>query len=139
MAVKSVSGPLIATALLLAACAGPGTLDGAAPAAGSTRPGLGATLAAVLATEAGRGLDERDRALAADAEFDALQFGVAGTAREWKNPTTGHLGGVTPGPAYSVNQITCRDYTHRLEVGTRPELVRGTACRQADGSWRPLG
>ncbi|MEJ1158018.1 RT0821/Lpp0805 family surface protein [Prosthecomicrobium sp. N25] len=103
------------------------------------RIGLGSTLGAILGSDAGRGLDERDRSLSADAEYDALQYGAAGAAKEWKNTLSGHSGIVTPGPAYSVNQYTCRDYTHRIVVGPKEEVVRSTACRQPDGSWRPLG
>lgn len=102
-------------------------------------PGSGATLGLVLATEAGRGMDERDRQLSAEAEYEALQYGQAGTAREWTNPKSGRSGAVTPGPAYSVNEYTCRDYSHRVVAGSKQDMVRSTACRQADGSWRPLG
>lgn len=125
----------------LAACAGPSAVDGPAVTASASvdRPGQGATLGALLASEAGRLLDDRDRVLAGEAEHDALQFGQAGTAREWKNPASGRAGAVTPGPAYSVNQYTCRDYTHRLAVAAgKADLVRATACRQPDGSWRPI-
>lgn len=107
---------------------------------GSDRFGLGATLGALLGSEAGRSLDDRDKALSAEAEFEALQYGQPGTAREWTNPASGHSGAVTPGPTYSVNQYTCRDYSHKVVLGTsRQEVVRSTACRQPDGSWRPLG
>lgn len=101
--------------------------------------GLGATLGAVLGSDTGKSLDERDRALSADAEYDALQYRQAGVAREWRNSQSGHSGAVTPGPAYSVNNYTCRDYTHRITIGAKTEVVRSTACRQPDGSWRPLG
>jgi surface antigen len=133
---------VLAVASLLAACATNGPVDtGTAtkPTAAPERIGLGATLGAILGSDAGRGLDERDRALSADAEYDALQYGAAGSARDWKNSVSGHSGAVTPGPAYSVNQYTCRDYTHRIQVGSKEEVIRSTACRQPDGSWRPLG
>lgn len=106
----------------------------------SERLGIGATLGALLGSDSGRALDDRDRALSGEAEYDALQYGQPGTAREWRNPASGHSGAVTPGPAYSVNQYTCRDYTHKVVLSaSRQDVVRSTACRQPDGSWRPLG
>ncbi|MDR3494090.1 MAG: glycine zipper 2TM domain-containing protein [Ancalomicrobiaceae bacterium] len=101
--------------------------------------GAGALLGALVGSEIGRGLDERDRILAAEAEFDALDSGQPGVAREWRNPASDHHGQVTPGPTYSVNNYVCRDYADRVYVGDKqPVQAHGTACRQPDGSWRPL-
>jgi surface antigen len=109
-----------------------------APAMRTPPPGAGATLGLVLATEIGKRFDDRDRILSAVAEYDALQSSPAGAALDWRNPATGRGGTVTPGAAYSVNQYTCRDYAHRVMADGKQEAVRGTACRQPDGSWRPL-
>jgi len=95
-------------------------------------------LEAWAGTAVGARLDEADRRLAADAEFEALESTAAGASREWRNPATGHRGSVTPGPAYSVNQYTCRDYVDQITVDGKAETVRATACRQPDGSWRPI-
>jgi surface antigen len=86
----------------------------------------------------GRQLDDADRRLAAEADFAALESGVAGVARDWNNPATGRHGQVTPGPAYAVNQYTCRDFVDQVIVDGRKETRRSTACRQPDGSWRPI-
>lgn len=100
--------------------------------------GVGAALGALLGSEIGRQLDERDRMLMERAQFDALETAPSGTVREWRNPDNGRYGQVAPGPAYAVNQYQCRDYTHTVVIEGRREIVRGTACRQPDGTWRPL-
>jgi surface antigen len=91
------------------------------------------------ASDLGRRLEDRDRVLAAEAEYEALESGPPGAGRDWHNPATGHRGTVTPGAAYSVNQYTCRDFVDQVSVDERQEIHRATACRQPDGSWRPLG
>ncbi|MDR3373152.1 MAG: glycine zipper 2TM domain-containing protein [Ancalomicrobiaceae bacterium] len=101
--------------------------------------GAGALFGALLGSEIGRELDERDRTLTAEAEFDALETGQPGVAREWRNPANDHHGQVTPGPSYSVNNYVCRDFSDRVYVSDRqPAQSHATACRQPDGSWRPL-
>lgn len=89
-------------------------------------------------TDLARQLDDKDRQLASEAEYEALESGGAGVAREWRNGSSGRRGAVTPGPAYSVNQYTCRDYVDVIAFESRQEVRRGTACRQPDGSWRPI-
>lgn len=83
-------------------------------------------------------LDDGDRVLVAEAQFEALESGAAGASRDWSNPVNGHAGTVTPGPAYTVNQYSCRDFSQRVVVGERSEVARATACRQPDGTWRPI-
>lgn len=120
-----------------------GTLSGGLIGSSSTpakapSPGAAPLLAAWAGSAVGARLDENDRRLAAEAEFEALESTAAGASREWRNPATGHRGSVSPGPAYSVNQYTCRDYTDQITVDGKAETVRSTACRQPDGSWRPI-
>jgi len=98
----------------------------------------GALYTAWTIDDLGRQLDDTDRRLAAEADFVALESGVAGVAREWRNPVSGRRGQVTPGPAYAVNQYTCRDFVDQVVVDGRKETRRSTACRQPDGSWRPI-
>ena len=100
--------------------------------------GAGALIGALIGSEIGKQLDEKDRAISAEAEYEALDHGQPGTAREWSNAASGHSGSVTPGPTYSVNDYNCRDYVHKVLINGRTETIRGTACKQPDGSWRPL-
>lgn len=90
------------------------------------------------ASDIGRLLDDGDRRIAAEADFQALEQGAAGVTRDWSNPTTGRKGQVTPGAAYAVNQYTCRDFVDVVSIDGRRETRRSTACRQPDGSWRPI-
>jgi surface antigen len=106
----------------------------------SFQAGDGARQVAVLPSNSdlAKALDDRDRLLAGAAQFDALENGSAGAARDWTNPVTGNGGVVTPGPIYSVNQYSCRDFTQRIVAGSRSETMRITACKQPDGTWRPI-
>ena len=99
----------------------------------------GALLGGLIGSEIGRALDEQDRQRAYAAQVQALEYGRSGVATEWRNPDTGHYGTVVPGPAYTVNALDCRDYTHTIYVDGQPQVARGTACRQPDGTWRPVG
>ncbi len=100
--------------------------------------GAAALYAAWGSSDLGRRLEEADRRMAAELEFEVLESETAGTTREWVNAATGHRGTVTPGPAYAVNQYTCRDYVDAVIIEGRQETRRSTACRQPDGSWRPI-
>ncbi len=100
--------------------------------------GAAALIGAWASGGVGARLDDNDRRYAAEAEYEALESIAAGASRDWRNPATGHRGTVTPGPAYSVNQYTCRDYVDQVTVDGKVETLRATACRQPDGSWRPI-
>ena len=45
------------------------------------------------------------------------------------------IGAVTVGPYVRVNLIDCRDFTHTVTIGGQNFVKKGTACREADGSW----
>lgn len=105
-------------------------------------PGLsGATTAGLvgglIGNSVGRDLDESDRRVARNAEYQALEFGRAGSPIAWKSPS-GKTGEVIPQTTYSLNDTTCRDYTQAVFHDGRPEVARGTACRQPDGSWHSV-
>lgn len=85
----------------------------------------------------GRDLDDANRRVAHDAEFQALEYGRSGAPVAWRSPS-GRYGEVIPETSYSVNDTKCREYTQAVYLDGRPEVARGTACRQADGSWRSL-
>lgn len=109
------------------------------PATGeSVSAGASALYQAWAIDDLGRQLDESDRRVAAETEFSVLETGAAGVTREWHNSSTGRRGQVTPGAAYAVNQYTCRDYVDVIALDGRRETRRATACRQPDGSWRPI-
>jgi surface antigen len=81
-------------------------------------------------------MDEHDRMLAQQAEYAALEEGESGAPRRWRNPDNGRYGDVVPGRPFKRGSRDCRDYTHTVYIDGRPSTMRGTACRNPDGTWR---
>lgn len=96
----------------------------------------GAVVGGIVGSEIGRRMDEHDRVLAQQAEYDALESGESGRPRQWRNPDNGRYGDVTPSKPYRRGVADCRDYTHTINIDGRRETMRGTACRNSDGTWR---
>lgn len=99
---------------------------------------LGAIVGTMVGGEIGRRLDEADQRALYNAQHNALEFGNPGTPVAWKNPNSGRHGEVVPGPGYKVNEFNCRDYTNTIFIDGQPQVARGTACRQPDGTWKPV-
>jgi surface antigen len=140
---------LFLQALLLAGCAVPPTqeqtglvLGGALGGAIGSQVGggQGRTVAAIAGTllgaavggSIGRSMDTNDRIRVAQ----TLETTRTGTPTEWRNPDTGSQYAVTPTRTYDMGGTPCREFTVNGVVGGRREKIIGTACRQADGSWR---
>lgn len=100
---------------------------------------LGAVVGGVVGSEIGRSLDQRDRALAQRAEFDALERGDPGRPHVWRNADNGRYGEVIPGPPMRRGHEDCREYTHKVYIDGRPQAMSGVACRNPDGTWRNVG
>ena len=153
---------VIGVAGLLAACAGnpetgtgpkenTGTLLGAlgGAAIGSQFGGgagghvagalIGAGVGALIGNRIGNALDEEDKKRAYAAEVEALERGQSGAPVAWRNPDSGRYGSVVPGPAYVDRGRNCRAYTETIYIDGRPQTARGTACRNPDGTWAPIG
>ncbi|MGH6736559.1 MAG: RT0821/Lpp0805 family surface protein [Methyloceanibacter sp.] len=150
--------PFIAIALVplfLTAC-GPGNKQGtgtilgavAGGAAGAAIGGkdnraaglaIGAVTGGILGNLIGADLDERDRQLAAQAQYQALEYGQAGQVTPWNNPSNQHRGQIVPGKPYQQGSSFCRPYTHTIYVSGQPQTARGTACRGPDGTWNVVG
>lgn len=102
--------------------------------------GSGRTVATIVGTivgahiggEVGRSMDEQDR-LRAALTLESVRTGVP---TQWVNPDTGIRYVLTPTRTLEGPAGPCRDYTIQAVIDGRPEQVTGTACRQADGSWR---
>ncbi len=84
----------------------------------------------------GASLDAQAEQRAEQAQMQALENGRAGTQVAWDSGNA--RGEVIPGPRYNVNSNECRDYTHQIWIDGQPQTARGTACRQPDGTWRPV-
>jgi surface antigen len=79
-------------------------------------------------------LSAKSKTEATGAQFNALQFGRVGAPRNWTGDN-GQSGVVTVGPYVRVNLIDCRDFTHTVLISGQSFAEKGTACREADGSW----
>lgn len=99
----------------------------------------GAVIGGIIGNEIGRSLDKQDRFLAQQAEFAALERGESGRVQVWRNPDNGRYGEVVPSRPYRRQDRDCRDFTHKVYIDGRPQAMRGTACRNPDGTWSNVG
>jgi surface antigen len=140
-------------ASLLAGCAGdPGPRTGAGVVGGALAGAgigalaggrgsdivAGAIIGGLVGGVIGNALDEEDRRRAYAAEMQALEAAAPGTPYRWQGKG-GNYGVIQPGQPYGrAGYGQCRDYTHTIYVNGRPEVARGTACRNPDGTWSQL-
>ena len=144
---------IAAAALALAGCSSNGNHEDAGLGIGAVTGGLlgstighgsgrvaatviGAVIGGVVGSEIGRSMDRQDRRLAEEAEYDALERGHSGRARVWRNERNGNYGEIVPYRPYRRGDYDCRDYTHTVYIDGRPQTMRGTACREPNGTWR---
>jgi surface antigen len=92
----------------------------------------------LIGQKLGKSLEASDRLPALEAEYKALESTQAGQAVAWANAVSGHGGSVSAAQPYRVGSQNCRQYTHTFSMGIPAQSVRGTACRNSDGSWTPL-
>lgn len=96
---------------------------------------VGTMVGAAVGGSVGRSMDDTDRLKTAH----ALETVRTGVPSQWRNPDSGHQYTVVPTRTYDSGRGPCREYTVDAVIGGRVEKVYGTACRQADGSWRTVG
>lgn len=95
----------------------------------------GAVAGAYLGGKVGKSMDELDRIKA----NQALEATPTGQTSTWRNPDTGNSYTVTPTQTYTDNGgAPCRDYTTEAWIDGQREIIKGTACRQPDGTWRAV-
>lgn len=99
----------------------------------------GAAIGGLVGNRIGAGMDDEDKRRAYAAQIQALESGRAGTPVAWRNPESGRYGSVVPGPYYDQGGAQCRQYTHTIYINGQPQAARGTACRNPDGTWTPVG
>jgi surface antigen len=95
----------------------------------------GAAIGGLIGNRIGASMDDEDRRLAYDAQVQALESGRSGRAVPWRNPDSGRYGSVVPGPVYQSNGLQCRPYAHTIYIDGQPQVARGSACRNPDGTW----
>ncbi len=97
----------------------------------------GAILGGLIGRGIGRSLDRADQAHARQTTSSALEGNRIGQTASWRNPDSGNHGTVTPTRTYTARSGTpCREYQTTVTVDGRTVQGHGTACREADGSWR---
>src|SRR5262245_8685784 len=99
---------------------------------------IGAAAGGLIGGAIGASMDEQDRQAAYAAEMQALEGGAPGAPVGWRSDHTEYYGTIVPGPYYQRGALRCREYSHTIYVRGRPEIARGTACRNPDGSWSPV-
>lgn len=94
----------------------------------------GGLLGAYFGGNVGRTMDEVDRRRA----YDSLERNPTGQTSSWQNPDTGNAYAVTPTQTYQDSGRPCRDYTTEAWIDGQRETIKGTACREPDGTWRAV-
>ena len=154
MKINAVCVGLLASTLIIG-CAETGPKEGAGTATGAVTGAvlgyglgkghrdkkaaivLGTFLGGIAGQQIGKRLDEADRAMARQSLGYALEHNASGVSAPWRNPDSGNSGYAVPNRTYETAQGTpCREYTTKVVVGGREEQAYGTACRQADASWK---
>lgn len=154
---KHISFSILAIALLTSACENSptggtkqtvGTVIGAVgggvlgsqigSGSGQVAATIGGTiLGGFLGGYIGKGLDERDQLLAERNAQRTLETSPTGATLAWHNPDTGRSGDFTVDRTYRGSSGgPCREYTTTVTIDGENRRATGTACRQADGSWR---
>jgi surface antigen len=140
---------IVCCGLVLSGCAAPPTQEQSGMIIGGVLGGAlgsqvgggrGRTAATVIGTIAGasiggaigRSMDDSDR-LKVSHSLETVRTGVPS---QWRNPDTGNKYTVMPTRTYESSGTPCREYTVNGIIGGKPEKIHGTACREADGSWR---
>jgi surface antigen len=98
---------------------------------------IGAVLGGIVGSEVGKSLDRADRAYMHRTTQQSLEYGQTGETSSWVNPDNQHSGTVTPTRTIRTEEGgPCREFQQTVTIGGRSEQAYGTACRQADGSWK---
>lgn len=105
--------------------------------------GTGALIGAGVGYEVGTMLLPSDQAAYDNNARVALNNAGNGTVSQWSNPETGNGGIFTPTSSFmTADGRSCREYRATIALKTNETETgiiarqNGTACQQADGSWR---
>jgi surface antigen len=131
---------LIASSLLVAGC-GTTSRDavksGGVIASNTSASYIAALGGGVIGRQAGLSIGKADRQRALEAEYRALEAARGGQPVVWQG--AGISGSVVAAAPFQVGSQNCRQYSHTVTVKGQDSVARGAACRNADGTWTPLG
>ncbi len=143
---KIITTAIVASSLVMTGCnpskqdygtligAGTGAFVGSQIGSGTGQlaaVAVGALLGGYIGGNIGKNMDELDR----HRTQQALESTPTGQSVNWRNPDSQIGYQVTPTKTYEGASGPCRDYTTEAIIDGRPEVLHGTACRQADGTW----
>lgn len=143
---KLITAGIVASSVVLAGCnptkqdigqlvgAGTGAYVGSQIGSGTGQlaaVAIGALLGGYIGGSIGQNMDELDRYRTQQ----ALETAPTGQSVSWRNPDSQIGYEVTPTRTYESASGPCRDYTTEAVIDGKPEVLHGTACRQADGTW----
>ncbi len=117
------------------------SLGGSATAPAGSQPGgtaISALGGGLVSGSLGSALSESEKRKGLEAEYKALEYTPSGQAVTWRSDRADRYGEVVAAQPYRVGSQDCRQYTHTVFTGGAGAKARGTACRNADGSWTPL-
>ncbi len=107
----------------------------------SRKPPASATYIAALQGgiigRSGVDISDSDLQRALEAEYRALESAAVGQPVVWSGRNVS--GRVVASAPYQVGSQNCRQYTHSVTIGGKETVARGSACRNDNGSWSPLG
>ena len=98
----------------------------------------GAAIGGLIGNRIGAALDDEDRQRAYAAQMEALDRGQPGAPVSWRNADCGRYGTIVPGPLYDLAGCAAAPITHTVYIDRQPQIARGTACRNPDGTWTPV-
>ncbi|MBI3440872.1 MAG: glycine zipper 2TM domain-containing protein [Proteobacteria bacterium] len=116
-----------------------GGLVGSMVGSGSGRlwaVGAGVLLGALAGSSIGQSLDKADRLAMREARDESLSAPV-GEKISWKNPDSGHSGTyIATREGADSKGRQCRQYKQTIMIDNKQQKGYGTACQQADGTWK---
>jgi surface antigen len=121
---------------LLGAFSGPVAAKPVTAKARLASAGDGAVIGGISSKDVGKAMSTRERGIAADAEYRALEYGQSGSKTAWVYSPMNHRGTIVPGRPFKKGEQYCRTYTHTVHRGGEPAIVKGVACREDNGTWR---
>jgi len=93
----------------------------------------GTLIGALIGGAIGNTMDATDQQQAAL----AIERKPTNQTAVWRNPDTQVQYEVTPTKTYETSTGPCREYKTVAIINEQREVLYGTACRQADGTWKP--
>ena len=97
---------------------------------------VGAAVGGLIGNRIGAAMDDEDKRRA-----DGGASAGPGERAHWSDgclEKSGLLAGTARSSqekAYESNGLQCRPYTHTIYIDGRPQVARGNACRNPDGTW----